>query len=213
MFSLTTNNITGGEIENLRINDFVYLSLLVVEPAIMVLQVFSSQPAQAQFIHSPPPGSDSQPSHPRQVGKYNSIPPDIEFLTTSLRQGKNVIKVKVLDDAPIDFVQIKEAKNGKVIADRMVANPNNVYKSLIDVESSSKVIVVLAFDINGNYSEVAKKFDVPIVIEFDRFHKGFLWGHLSPLRWFHECHSDFIFSTICSIPNSGHFLVFFQKML
>ena len=43
----------------------------------------------------------------------------------------------------------------------MVADPNNIYKSLIDVESSSKVIVVRAFDINGNYSEVAKKFDVP----------------------------------------------------
>ena len=44
----------------------------------------------------------------------------------------------------------------------MVADPNNIYKSLIDVESSSKVIEIRAFDINGNYSEVAKKFDVPM---------------------------------------------------
>ena len=162
MLPLTTNNITGDKIENLRMNDFVYLSLLVVAAVIMVLQVFNSQPAQAQFIPLPPPGSDSQPSHPRQIGKYDSNPPDIEFLTTSLRQGKNVIKVKVLDDAPIDFVQIKEANNGKVIADKMVADPNNIYKSLINVESSSKVIEIRAFDINGNYSEVAKKFDVPM---------------------------------------------------
>jgi hypothetical protein len=162
MLPLTTNNIIGHKIENLRMNDFVYQSLLVVAAVIMVLQVFNSQPAQAQFIPLPPPGSDSQPPHPGKVGKYDSIPPDIEFLTTSLRQGKNVIKVKVLDDAPIDFVQIKEANNGKVIADKMVADPNNIYKSLIDVESSSKVIVVRAFDINGNYSELAKKFDVPI---------------------------------------------------
>ena len=44
----------------------------------------------------------------------------------------------------------------------MVADPNNIYKSLINVESSSKVIEIRAFDINGNYSEVAKKFDVPM---------------------------------------------------
>lgn len=161
MYVILPDNATQYRFKNMIKNDFIYLSLLMVASTLMVLHIFNTQPVQAQFIPLPPPGSDSQPSQQKQVGKYDSNPPDIEFLTTSLRQGKNVIKVKVLDDAPIDFVQIKEAKNGDVIADKMVADPNNIYKSLIDVESSSKVIVVRAFDINGNYSEVAKKFDVP----------------------------------------------------
>jgi hypothetical protein len=174
-----TDNIAGDCSDNKRMKDLVYLLLLIAAGVIMMFQFFNTPSAQGQFIPLPPPGPDSQPAQQKQIGKYDSMPPTIEFLTTSLRQGKNVIKVKVLDDAPIDFVQIKEAINGKVIANEMVADPNNIYKFLIDVTSPSKIIVVRAFDINGNYSETVKKFDVPVSSNLIDSIRDFFGGILS----------------------------------
>jgi hypothetical protein len=136
------------------------LSLYSLAAMILMFQFFNMQIAQAQFIPLPPPAPDSQPAQSKKVGKYDSVPPVIQFITTSLKDGKNVIKVRVMDDAPIDYVLIKEANNHKVLSDKMLADPNNIYKSLINVESPSKVVVIKAFDINGNSSEAVMKFDV-----------------------------------------------------
>jgi hypothetical protein len=146
--------------------------------AFILIQFFNLQISQAQFIPLPPPGPDSRPSQIRQAGHYDPVQPVIEFLTTSLKQGKNVFKVKILDDAPIDYVLIKEVNNHKVISDKMLADPNNIYKSLVTADSPSKVVVITALDLNGNYTEAVKKFDIqtsPDLVDSIKsfFHKVF----------------------------------------
>jgi hypothetical protein len=132
--------------------------------SILILFIIgTSKPSYSQFIPIPPPsGNPPQVQNVQQNGTNSTIPvpPVIEFLTPTLKQGKNVFSVKVVGSAPIQLVQIKQASDGKVVATKMTQEGSNTYKMLIDAQGPSKVIVIRAFDMNGRYSEAVKLYDV-----------------------------------------------------
>lgn len=137
---------------------FVTLSILIL------FMTQASKPSYSQFIPVPPPSGNPAPQvqSVQQNGTNSAIPvpPVIEFLTPTLKQGKNVFSVKVVGSAPIQLVQIKQASGGKVIATKMSEEGSNTYKMLLDAQGPSKVIVIRAFDINGRYAEAVKLYDV-----------------------------------------------------
>ena len=116
--------------------------------------------SSGQFIPIPPPGPNAPNSDQSQSKEDAATAPNIEFLTSSLKQGKNVFTVKVIGGASIDLVQIKVASNGKIVATKMEPEGQNIYKLLVDAQGPSKVIVVRAFDINGRYAEAVKIYSV-----------------------------------------------------
>lgn len=116
--------------------------------------------SSGQFIPIPPPGPNTPNSDQSQTNGDVSKAPNIEFLTPSLKQGKNVFTVKVIGGAAIDLVQMKQASNGKIVATKMEPEGKNTYKLLVDAQSPSKVIVIRAFDINGRYAEAVKIYNV-----------------------------------------------------
>jgi hypothetical protein len=127
---------------------------------VVLVAIFSQQSSFAQFIPVPPPGPSSATNTQAPGTTSNSSVPTIEFDTPTLKQGKNVFSVKVIGNAPIDYVQMKEASNGKIIATKMEPESGNVYKLLVDAQGPSKVIVIRAFDVNGRYAEAVKVYDV-----------------------------------------------------
>jgi hypothetical protein len=128
--------------------------------SLIVVAVFSShQNSFAQFIPVPPPGPSSSSNTQQETSPASSVP-TVEFLTQSLKQGKNVFSVKVVGSAPIDYVQMKVASNGKIVATKMEPENGNIYKLLLDAQGPSKVVVIRAFDVNGRYSEAVKTYDV-----------------------------------------------------
>jgi hypothetical protein len=135
---------------------------LVLSLGVMVVfsLSFGLDTSYAQFIPIPPPGPSSSDGQQVQLGTNETTPPTIEFMTPTLKQGKNVFSVKVLGGSPIDFVQMKVASNGKIVAAKMEQESGNVYKMLIDAQGPSKVVVIRAFDVNGRYSEAVKVYDV-----------------------------------------------------
>jgi hypothetical protein len=127
----------------------------------MLSAVFANlNESSGQFIPIPPPGPNAPDSGQSQIKGDVATAPNIEFLTQSLKQGKNVFTVKVIGGASIDLVQIKQASNGKIIAAKMEPEGKNTYKFLVDAQSPSKVIVIRAFDINGRYAEAVKIYNV-----------------------------------------------------
>ena len=127
----------------------------------MLFAAFSSlNESSGQFIPIPPPGPNAPDSGQSQIKGDAATAPNIEFLTPSLKQGKNVFTVKVIGGASIDLVQIKQASNGKIIATKMEPEGKNIYKLLLDAQGPSKVIVIRAFDINGRYAEAVKIYNV-----------------------------------------------------
>jgi hypothetical protein len=126
----------------------------------------SQKQANAQLIPLPPPSlgpkATNSPLKPSQTenNNNNTSPPLIEFLTTSLIEGKNVLEVKITDKSDIKYAETEYVRNRNVVTQELVRDPNNVYKALIDVHSPSAVIVINAFDINGQKASVVKQLNV-----------------------------------------------------
>lgn len=132
---------------------------LSIIPLILLAAFSSHQNSFAQFIPVPPPGPSNSSSIQQETSASSTVP-TVEFQTQSLKQGKNVFSVKVVGSAPIDYVQMKVASNGKIIATKMEPENGNIYKVLLDAQGPSKVVVIRAFDINGRYAEAVKTYDV-----------------------------------------------------
>jgi hypothetical protein len=125
----------------------------------------NQQQANAQLIPLPPPSpspkTSASPLQPSQAKNDNiSSPPLIELLTTSLIEGKNVLKVKITDKSGIRYAEIKYVQNGNVVTQELVRDPNNVYKALVDVRSPSSLIVINAFNVNRQETSVVKQLKV-----------------------------------------------------
>jgi hypothetical protein len=125
----------------------------------------SQKQVNAQLIPLPPPslGPKATNSHlkPGQTeNNNNTSSPLIEFLTTSLIEGKNVLEVKITDKSDIKRAETEYVRNRNLVTQELVRDPNNVYKALIDVHPPSAVIVINAFDINGQKASVVKQLNV-----------------------------------------------------
>lgn len=142
--------------------------------------LYSFNSSYAQFIPIPPPGPSNQGAQQNLQDPKDFGPSVIEFLTHDLREGKNVLKVKASGPA-LDFVQVKMADNGKVVASKMVSDGNNIYKFLVDAKPPSKVVVIRAFNTTGGYTEAVKVYDVQSSQEFFGSIKNFFGGLLRSL--------------------------------
>jgi hypothetical protein len=124
----------------------------------------NQQQANAQLIPIPPPSLEAKTTHstlePIQAKNDSNGSPIIEFLTTSLIEGKNVLKVKIADKSDLRYAEIKYVQNGNVVTQGLVRDPNNVYKALIDSRSPSAVIIINAVDINGQRASAVKELNV-----------------------------------------------------
>ena len=89
-----------------------------------------------------------------------TAPPTAKFLTNSLIEGKNVVKVKIIDKCWILHGELRYVQNRQIVTTDLIRDPNQVYKALIDVRAPSALIVVDALDINGKQTSAVKVFNV-----------------------------------------------------
>ena len=83
-----------------------------------------------------------------------------EFLTHSLIEGKNVVKVKIIDKCGIRRGELKYVQNQQIVTTDLVRDPNDIYKALVDVRGPSALIIVDALDIKGTHVSADKDFNV-----------------------------------------------------
>lgn len=129
---------------------------------VLAALIFSIGTASAQFVPLPPPSPGTAPN----TAEKTDLPPDdhkapiVEVITSNLKAGKNVFKVKLTDESGIQLGDIKYVHNGKIRVADLVKDINNVYKALIDIQPPSRVVVIEAGDPNGNIATVVKEFSV-----------------------------------------------------
>jgi hypothetical protein len=120
----------------------------------------NQQQVNAQLVPIPPATQGPNATHLEPSQSKNDSPPVIEFLTNSLIEGKNVVKVKITDKSDLKYADIKFVQNGNVVTEGLVRDPNNIYKVLMDAHSPSALIVVTAVDLYGKQASVAKELSV-----------------------------------------------------
>jgi hypothetical protein len=117
--------------------------------------------AVAQFVPLPPPspGTTNTPEQTNKIANDHQAPV-IEILTSYLKAGKNVFKVRITDQSGIQVGDVRYVHNGQIRVVDLVKDLNNVYKALIDIQPPSRVIVVEATDANGNVATTVKEYSI-----------------------------------------------------
>jgi hypothetical protein len=117
--------------------------------------------SEAQLIPLPPPAPDIEPERSQnQNTSQENVPPVIQFVTTELANGKNVLKVNVTDASDIRLREVSFVDDGEIRTETLVYEGNNIYKALVDVNPPSAVIVINVDDIYGNEASLARSIPV-----------------------------------------------------
>jgi hypothetical protein len=157
-------------------------SLTLVLLLILGLSTFSIS-AKAQFLAPPTPqNSDENIEKMVQAAENKQFPkefqpPRIEMLTKELWEGKNVIRIKVISQAPIDDCKINFLKQRNIRTVDCVNEHGNTYKGLVDAEPPTQILDVTARDLYGDSSAVSFKLDVSA----QSFYQHKIWNLLTGL--------------------------------
>lgn len=127
---------------------------------ILAALIFYPAAAAAQFVPLPPPSPDTGTPEQPDLTPDDHKAPIIEVITSSLKAGKNVFKVKLMDESGIQLGDVKYVHNGQIKVVDLVKDINDVYKALIDIQPPSRVIAIEAGDPNGNRATVVKEYSI-----------------------------------------------------
>ena len=139
---------------------FFVTAIIIILAALTAAPLLLAGQASAQLIPLPPPFPGSNVGEEERKALDDRDPPAIEILTTGLREGKNVLKVKITDESPLHVREVKYVYDGQLRTDGLFRDQNNVYKALIDMHPPSRIVVVTASDASGNIDSVHKEYEV-----------------------------------------------------
>jgi hypothetical protein len=115
----------------------------------------------AQLLPMPPLFTDKKTDSDKgNTGRNDHQPPIVQFLTSKLTQGKNVFRIKIIDESGIKSCEIKYTNRGIFRTTDCVYDQNSIYKSLISATPPSQTVQVYARDFNGNSVTTIKNLNV-----------------------------------------------------
>lgn len=142
--------------------------LLFMSGALLLASTFTlitEADAQVPSLFPPPPsgseGGGATGKDNLTVPTDDKSPPEIEWVTSELKQGKNVLVVKVNDESFLSSRQVKYVGDGRVKLADLARDHDNVYHALIDVNPPSSTLVIDISDVAGNRATVTK--ELPVV--------------------------------------------------
>ena len=127
---------------------------------ITALSLVSVHSAAAQLMPLPPPSPSSSTMDKTNQAPNDNKAPVIQPLTTEIKAGKSVFKVRISDESGLQLGQIKYVHDGRIVTADLVKEQNDIYKALIDVQPPSRIIVIDAADQNGNVATVVKEYSI-----------------------------------------------------
>jgi hypothetical protein len=127
---------------------------------VTAFSLITIQSTAAQLIPLPPPSPSSNTIDQTNQAPNDNKAPVIEPLTTEIKAGKSVFKVRISDESGLQLGQIKYVHDGKIVTADLVKEQNDVYKALIDIQPPSRIIVIDAADQNGNVATVIKEYNI-----------------------------------------------------
>ncbi len=122
--------------------------------------------AKAQFLAPPQPQNSDEKIEKKDQAIENRQfpkefqPPRLEILSKELWEGKNVIRLKVISQAPIDDCKINFLKQRNTRTVDCVNDHGNIYKGLVDADPPYQILNVTARDIYGYSSGISLRLNV-----------------------------------------------------
>ena len=118
--------------------------------------------AQLPQIPLPPPFSsnDNASNNNLYIAPNDRDPPEIEIVSTELKEGKNVLEVRVSDASDLKSRHVQFVNEGRVKIADLVRDHDNVYLALVDAQKPSSIIVVDVIDAAGNRAAITEELNV-----------------------------------------------------
>jgi hypothetical protein len=108
----------------------------------------------AQLLPLPPPfsGNVAKSELKSENEDIDVVPPSIDLLNDALVEGKNVLKVRIVDASNIDKCKVTHTIDNEIKIVDCVWDTGEIYKALIatSVSPSGQDIEIYVKDINGN---------------------------------------------------------------
>ncbi len=145
-------------VKSLRIVIFlIYCIILLIS-----VYLYSLPVSYAQWILPPLPSLESDLSKccNDNINRNDTQPPQITILTDTLYEGNNILKVKILDDSPLNKTEISYSVGNNSITTFLAKDNSIVYKALIKVQLPFTKVDISAVDIYGNYAKSIKEIKV-----------------------------------------------------
>jgi hypothetical protein len=131
----------------------------------IVMSPINTIGASAQFLIPPVPDLNVDENEiqveERQFQFRKSFqPPTIEVMTKVLTDGKNVFRMNITSEAPIEDCKITFAKGDAKRTEDCVKDIGTVFKALIDAKQPFQTVHIDARDIYGDSSSTVEKLSV-----------------------------------------------------
>ena len=154
--------------ENLRwLPRFSSLCLFSIV-CLLVVFSYTTLNVNGQFFPPPPPPvtnlnseSNGAPTIEKNFQFPKAfMPPSIEIMTTVLNEGKNVFKLNITSQAPIENCKITFTKGELKKTEDCVTDGGTTFKALIDARPPYQTVNVYTRDIYGDSSNAMEKLSV-----------------------------------------------------
>ena len=148
---------------------------------ILAMSLLFTPSLSAQFLPPPVPNLNVEDDDNNQIREEEFQfpkafqPPVIEFMNEDLRDGKNVFKINITSEAPIENCKIKFTKGEVQKTLDCVKDTGTIYKALIDAVQPYQTVYINASDIYGDSSSTVKKLRVLPQLTFAEV----IWNSLS----------------------------------
>ena len=104
-------------------------------------------------------------------------PPVIEVITGVLRDGKNVFKMNITSEAPIEDCKITFVKGDEKRTVDCVKDIDTIFKGLIDARQPNQTVYIKATDLYGDSSSTVEKLSVLPQLTIDEV----IWNSINSL--------------------------------
>jgi hypothetical protein len=151
---------------------------------ILAMSLLFTPSLSAQFLPPPPvPNLNVEDDDKNQIKEKEFQfpktfqPPVIEFMNEVLRDGKNVFKINITSEAPIENCKIKFIKGEVQKTVDCVKDTGTIYKALVDATQPDQTVYINASDIYGDSSSTFKRLTVLPQLTFTEA----IWNSLSSM--------------------------------
>jgi hypothetical protein len=155
--------------------------LTITTVCILAMSLLFTPSVSAQFLPPPVPNLNVEDDDKNQIREKEFQfpkafqPPVIEFMNEALRDGKNVFKINITSEAPIENCKIKFTKGEVQKTVDCVKDTGTIYKALVDAMQPYQTVYINASDIYGDSSSTVKKLRVLPQLTFAEV----IWNSLS----------------------------------
>jgi hypothetical protein len=150
---------------------------------ILAMSLLFTPSLSAQVLPPPVPNLNVEDDDKNQIREKEFQfpkafqPPVIEFMNEVLRDGKNVFKINITSEAPIENCKIKFIIGEVQKTVDCVKDTGTIYKALVDATQPDQTVFINASDIYGDSSSTFKKLTVLPQLTFTEA----IWNSLSSM--------------------------------